>query len=116
MPMTSWSGSAPSRLFGICSPGTTGPGRQPGKAASRNGRDDGHRSPRRCRPDQNPRQAEGIVVMNNYFKAKGVNQPAIVLSVIVAAAAAYVAWLGERSGAYGYYWIAGVLAVISALI
>lgn len=54
--------------------------------------------------------------MNNYFKAKGVNQPAIVLAVIVAAAAAWCAWQGEQSGARLYYWIAGVLAVIAALI
>ena len=33
--------------------------------------------------------------MNNYFKAKGVNQLAIVLGVLVAAGAAYCAWLGE---------------------
>ena len=54
--------------------------------------------------------------MNNYFKAKGVNQPAIVLAVIVAAAAAWCAWLGEQSGARSYYWLTGILAVISALI
>ncbi|MBI5319971.1 slipin family protein [Bradyrhizobium sp.] len=54
--------------------------------------------------------------MNNYFKAKGVNQPAIVLAVLVAAAAAWCAWQGEQSGARSYYWIAGVLAVIAALI
>jgi regulator of protease activity HflC (stomatin/prohibitin superfamily) len=54
--------------------------------------------------------------MNSYFKAKGVNQPAIVLAVLVAAAAAWCVWLGGQSGARGYYWIAGLLAVISALI
>ena len=54
--------------------------------------------------------------MNNYFKAKGVNQPAIVLAVIVAAAAAWCAWLGQQSSAHGYYWLTGILAVISALI
>jgi regulator of protease activity HflC (stomatin/prohibitin superfamily) len=54
--------------------------------------------------------------MNNYFKPKGVNQPAIVLAVLVAAAAAWCAWQGEQNGVRGYYWIAGVLAVISALI
>ena len=54
--------------------------------------------------------------MNNYFKAKGVNQPAIVLAILVAAAAAWCAWLGEQSGARGYYWLTGILAVISALI
>jgi regulator of protease activity HflC (stomatin/prohibitin superfamily) len=54
--------------------------------------------------------------MNNYFKAKGVNQPAIVLSVLVACAAAYCAWLGQETGARSYYWITGVLAIIAALI
>jgi regulator of protease activity HflC (stomatin/prohibitin superfamily) len=54
--------------------------------------------------------------MNHYFKAKGVNQPAIVLSVLVACAAAYCAWLGEQTGARSYYWITGVLAIIAALI
>jgi len=54
--------------------------------------------------------------MNNYFKAKGVNQPAIVLALLVAAAAAWCAWLGEQSGARSYYWLTGILAVISALI
>ena len=54
--------------------------------------------------------------MNHYFKAKGVNQPAIVLSILVAAAAAWSAWIGEQSGARSYYWIAGILAVIAALI
>jgi GntR family transcriptional regulator len=75
-----------------------------------------HRPPHRRRPHQNPRKAEGIVVMNNYFKAKGVNQPAIVLSILVAAAAAWCGWLGEQSGARSYYWIAGILAVVAALI
>jgi regulator of protease activity HflC (stomatin/prohibitin superfamily) len=54
--------------------------------------------------------------MNHYFKAKGVNQPAIVLSVLVACAAAYCAWLGEQTGARSYYWMTGVLAIIAALI
>jgi regulator of protease activity HflC (stomatin/prohibitin superfamily) len=54
--------------------------------------------------------------MNNYFKAKGVDQPAIVLSILVAAAAAWCGWQGEQSGAHSYYWLAGILAVISALI
>ena len=54
--------------------------------------------------------------MNHYFKAKGVNQPAIVLSILVAAAAAWCAWTGEQSGARSYYWIAGILAVVATLI
>ena len=32
--------------------------------------------------------------MNNYFRANGANRPAIVLAVLVAAAAAAIAWLG----------------------
>jgi regulator of protease activity HflC (stomatin/prohibitin superfamily) len=54
--------------------------------------------------------------MNQYFKAKGVNQPAIVLSVLVAAAAAWCAWHGEQTGARSYYWIAGLLAIMAVLI
>src|SRR3954470_4046723 len=54
--------------------------------------------------------------MNHYFKAKGVNQPAIVLSVLVAAAAAYCAWHGQETGARSFYWIAALLAIIAALI
>jgi regulator of protease activity HflC (stomatin/prohibitin superfamily) len=54
--------------------------------------------------------------INRYIKANGANQPAIVLAGLVAAAAAYCAWLGQSSGAHAYYWLAGVLAVIAALI
>lgn len=54
--------------------------------------------------------------MNNYFKANGANQPAIVLAVLFAAAAALCVWLAESNGARSYYWIAGGLAVIAALI
>jgi regulator of protease activity HflC (stomatin/prohibitin superfamily) len=54
--------------------------------------------------------------MNSYFKVKGVNQPAMVLAVLLAAAAAYCAWLGHDTGARGYYWAAGFLAIIAALI
>jgi regulator of protease activity HflC (stomatin/prohibitin superfamily) len=54
--------------------------------------------------------------MNNYFRANGANRPAIVLAVLVAAAAAAIAWLGHDRGALGYYWIAGALAIVAFLI
>src|SRR5262245_63093893 len=54
--------------------------------------------------------------MNNYFKAKGVNKPAIVLAVLILAAAAYCAWLGYSGNALGYEWAAGALAIIAVLI
>jgi regulator of protease activity HflC (stomatin/prohibitin superfamily) len=54
--------------------------------------------------------------MNRYFIAKGVNKPAIVLAVLIAAAAAWCAWLGHDTGARGYYWAAGSLAIIAFLI
>jgi regulator of protease activity HflC (stomatin/prohibitin superfamily) len=54
--------------------------------------------------------------MNRYFTAKGVNKPAMVLAVLVAAAAAWCVWLGQNTGARGYYWAAGSLAIIALLI
>src|ERR1700759_1008878 len=54
--------------------------------------------------------------MNRYFLAKGVNKPAIVLAVLIAAAAAWCAWLGHDRSAPGFYWIAGGLAIIAFLI
>jgi hypothetical protein len=54
--------------------------------------------------------------INRYIKANGANQPAIVLAGLVAAAAAYCAWLGQSNGAHAWYWLAGGLAVIAALI
>jgi regulator of protease activity HflC (stomatin/prohibitin superfamily) len=54
--------------------------------------------------------------MNRYFTAKGVNKPAIVLAILIAAAAAWCAWLGHDTGARGYYWAAGGLAIIALLI
>ena len=54
--------------------------------------------------------------MNRYFIAKGVNKPAIVLAVLIAAAAAWCAWLGQDTGARGYYWAAAGLAIIAFLI
>jgi regulator of protease activity HflC (stomatin/prohibitin superfamily) len=54
--------------------------------------------------------------MTSYFIAKGVNKPAIVLAILIAAAAAYSAWHGHETGAPGYYWIAGGLAIIASLV
>jgi regulator of protease activity HflC (stomatin/prohibitin superfamily) len=54
--------------------------------------------------------------MNRYFTAKGVNKPAMVLAALIAAAAAWCAWLGQDTGARGYYWAAGILAIIASLV
>jgi regulator of protease activity HflC (stomatin/prohibitin superfamily) len=54
--------------------------------------------------------------MSNYFKANGANRPAIVLAVVVLAAAALSAWLAYDTGARGYYWAAGGLAILALLI
>ena len=54
--------------------------------------------------------------MNHYFMAKGVNKPAMVLAVLILAVAASCAWLGYDTGAYRYYWIAGVLAIFASLV
>ena len=54
--------------------------------------------------------------MNNYFKANGANRPAIVLATVVLAVAALSAWHASDTGARGYYWVAGGLAVLAFLI
>ena len=54
--------------------------------------------------------------MSNYFKANGANRPAIVLAVVVLAVAALSAWLAYDTGARGYYWVAGGLAILAFLI
>jgi regulator of protease activity HflC (stomatin/prohibitin superfamily) len=54
--------------------------------------------------------------MNRYFTAKGVNKPAMVLAALIAAAAAWCAWLGQDTGARGYYWAAGILAIVASLV
>jgi regulator of protease activity HflC (stomatin/prohibitin superfamily) len=54
--------------------------------------------------------------MNRYFIAKGINKPAIVLAVLIAAAAVWCVWLGHDTGARLYYWGAGGLAIIAFLI
>jgi regulator of protease activity HflC (stomatin/prohibitin superfamily) len=54
--------------------------------------------------------------INRYIKAHGANQFAVVVAGLVAAAAAYCAWLGQNNGGHVYYWVAGGLAVIAVLI
>ena len=54
--------------------------------------------------------------INKYLKANGANQPAVVLAGLFAVAAAWCVWLGQDRGAHGYYWVAGVLAIIAVLI
>jgi regulator of protease activity HflC (stomatin/prohibitin superfamily) len=54
--------------------------------------------------------------MNNYFKANGANQPAIVLAVVVLAGAALSAWLAYDTGSRSLYWLAGGLAILAFLV
>src|SRR5712691_436745 len=54
--------------------------------------------------------------MNNYFKAKGANQPAIVLAVVVLAFAATVAWFAYDTNSRGGYILAASLAIVAFLI
>ncbi|WMT71624.1 slipin family protein [Bradyrhizobium sp. Ash2021] len=54
--------------------------------------------------------------MNNYFKASGANQPAIVLAVVVAAVAALSAWLAYDTASRSLYWLAGCLAILAFLV
>ncbi len=54
--------------------------------------------------------------MNNYFKASGANQPAIVLAVVVLAGAALSAWLAYDTGSRSLYWLAGGLAILAFLV
>jgi regulator of protease activity HflC (stomatin/prohibitin superfamily) len=54
--------------------------------------------------------------MNNYFKANGANQPAIVLAVVVLAGAALCAWLAYDTGSRSLYWLAGGLAILAFLV
>jgi regulator of protease activity HflC (stomatin/prohibitin superfamily) len=54
--------------------------------------------------------------MNNYFKAKGANQPAIVLAVVVLALAATVAYFAHEANSHGGYILAGGLVLVAFLI
>src|SRR6266436_5180352 len=54
--------------------------------------------------------------MNNYFKAKGANQPAIVLAITVLAFAATVAWFAYVANSRGGYILAASLAIVAFLI
>jgi len=40
----------------------------------------------------------------------------MVLAALIAAAAAWCAWLGQDTGARGYYWAAGILAIVASLV
>ena len=54
--------------------------------------------------------------MTNYFGAKGANQPAVVLAVIVLALAGVAAWYSYETGSRPLYAGAAVLVVIALLI
>src|SRR4051794_8376790 len=54
--------------------------------------------------------------MNNYFKAKGANQPAVVLAVLVLAFAAAVAWYAYDTNSRGLLVLAGGLVILAFLI
>lgn len=54
--------------------------------------------------------------MNNYFKASGANQPAVVLAVVVLAGAALSAWFAYDTGSRSLYWLAGGLVILAFLI
>jgi regulator of protease activity HflC (stomatin/prohibitin superfamily) len=54
--------------------------------------------------------------MNNYFKGKGANQPAIVLAVVVLAVAAAAAWFAYEANSRGGYVLAAALAIVAFLI
>ena len=54
--------------------------------------------------------------MSSYFKAKGANQPAIVLAVAVLAFAALAAWFAYDTNSRGGYVLAGGLSIVAFLI
>jgi regulator of protease activity HflC (stomatin/prohibitin superfamily) len=54
--------------------------------------------------------------MNNYFRTKGANQPAIVLAAVVLALAAFVAWFTYDTNARGGYVLSAALAIAAFLI
>ena len=54
--------------------------------------------------------------MSSYFKAKGANQPAIVLAVVVLAFAALAACFAYYTNSRGGYVLAGGLSIVAFLI
>jgi regulator of protease activity HflC (stomatin/prohibitin superfamily) len=54
--------------------------------------------------------------MNNYFNAKGANQPAIVLSVVMLACAAAAAWFTYEASWRGGYVLSAGLAIAAFLV
>ena len=54
--------------------------------------------------------------MSSYFKAKGANQPAIVLAAVVLAFAALAAWFAYDTNSRGGYVLAGGLSIVAFLI
>ncbi|MGB6395966.1 MAG: SPFH domain-containing protein, partial [Bradyrhizobium sp.] len=54
--------------------------------------------------------------MSNYFKAKGANQPAIVLAAVILAFAALVAWFAYNTNSRGSYILAAGLAIVAFLM
>ena len=54
--------------------------------------------------------------MNNYFTAKGANQLAIMLAIVVLAFAALVGWFAHEANSRGGYALAAVLLIVAVLI
>jgi regulator of protease activity HflC (stomatin/prohibitin superfamily) len=54
--------------------------------------------------------------MNNYFTAKGANQLAIMLAIVVLAFAALVGWVAHEANSRGGYALAAVLLIVAVLI
>ena len=54
--------------------------------------------------------------MNNYFTAKGANQLAIMLAIVVLAFAALVGWVAHEANSRGGYVLAAVLLIVAVLI
>lgn len=54
--------------------------------------------------------------MNNYFTAKGANQLAIMLAIVVLAFAALVGWFAHEANSRGGYVLAAVLLIVAVLI
>ena len=54
--------------------------------------------------------------MSNYFRAKGANQPAIVIAALILAFAALVAWFAYNTNSYGSYILAAALTIVAFLM